>query len=316
MPKKKFDVLVVGELNVDLILNQLDRFPEVGKEIIARKMLLTLGSSSAIFDSNLSVLGTRVGFCGCVGKDSFADKIISDLSHKGVDTSHIIKSELKDTGITVALNVKEDRAMITYPGAMNELTADQISDEMLSSAAHLHVSSVFLQPGLKSGLTGLFRRAQQLGLTTSFDPQWDPEEQWECDLYNLLPYTSVFLPNMEELKNMTGRSSLEDCLSCLDNKAGWVVVKKGNAGATLSIRGKILPQPAFMNEEVLDAIGAGDSFNAGFIHQFVQGKLPAICLEFGALCGAINTTASGGTAAFKDYDMVRSIALQKFNFQL
>ena len=70
MPYKKFDVLVVGELNVDLIFNGIEKFPEVGKEILAKKMLLTLGSSSAIFASNLSVLGSRVSFCGCVGKDN------------------------------------------------------------------------------------------------------------------------------------------------------------------------------------------------------------------------------------------------------
>ena len=75
LPDKKTDVLVVGELNVDLILDRLEKFPELGKEVIANHMLLTLGSSSAIFASNLSVLGSRVSFCGRVGRDSFADKI-------------------------------------------------------------------------------------------------------------------------------------------------------------------------------------------------------------------------------------------------
>jgi sugar/nucleoside kinase (ribokinase family) len=57
MLKKKFDVLVVGELNIDLILDGLQQFPEIGKEILAEKMVYTLGSSSAIFASNLSTLG-------------------------------------------------------------------------------------------------------------------------------------------------------------------------------------------------------------------------------------------------------------------
>lgn len=316
MPDKKFDVLVVGELNVDLILNGMEKFPEVGKEILAQKMLFTLGSSSAIFASNLSVLGSRVSFCGCIGKDSFADKIISDLSEKNVDCSYIIRSETADTGITVALNVQEDRAMVTYPGAMNELKASDITDDMLLSARHLHVSSIFLQPSLKTGLVGLFRRARGLGLTTSLDPQWDPSELWDCEPENLLPFVTVFLPNIEELKNITSQISIEKAISSIQKIAQQVVVKKGNTGAILWSQNELLEQTSFLNNEVVDAIGAGDSFNAGYIHQFVQGKTPAVCLKFGALCGAINTTASGGTTAFADFDTVKRIALSKFNFAL
>jgi sugar/nucleoside kinase (ribokinase family) len=316
VPDKKFDVLVVGELNVDLILNGMEKFPEVGKEILAQKMMLTLGSSSAIFASNLSVLGTRVGFCGCIGRDSFAEKILFDLSRKNVDCSYIIRSDTADTGITVALNVKEDRAMVTYPGAMNELKASDITDEMLLSARHLHVSSIFLQPALKPGLVGLFRRARLLGLTTSLDPQWDPAELWDCELNNLLPFVTVFLPNIEELKNITAQTSLEKALSSVQLIAQQLIVKNGNSGAILWSHNELFEQPSFLNEDVVDAIGAGDSFNAGYIHQFVNGKTPAVCLEFGALCGAINTTASGGTTAFADYDTVKRIARSKFNFPL
>ena len=65
---KQFDVIVVGELNVDLIMNQLHSFPETGKEKLAEKMLLTLGSSSAIFASNLAALGMKVSFVGKIGE--------------------------------------------------------------------------------------------------------------------------------------------------------------------------------------------------------------------------------------------------------
>ena len=316
MPDKKFDVLVVGELNVDLILNDMEKFPEVGKEILAKKMLMTLGSSSAIFASNLSVLGSRVCFCGCIGKDNFADKILHDLAEKNVDCTYIIHSETADTGITVALNVQEDRAMVTYPGAMNELKASDITDDMLSSTSHLHVSSIFLQPALKSGLVGLFRRARALGLTTSLDPQWDPTESWDCNLKELLPFVTVFLPNIEELKNLSAETSMEKAISSIRQIAHHVVVKNGNSGSTHFTQNELSEQLSFLNTAVVDAIGAGDSFNAGYIHQFIQGKSPAVCMEFGALCGAINTTASGGTTAFSNLDNVRQIALSKFNFKL
>ena len=177
-------------------------------------MIYTLGSSSAIFASNLSTLGVSVNYCGCIGNDDFGEKIINDLHAKNVNTINIIRSKTAGTGITVAFNFNQNRAMVTYPGAMNELSENDITDAMLKNAKHLHVSSVFIQPALKPGLTNLFKRAKQFGLTTSLDPQWDPAEQWDCDWKNLLPYVDVFLPNIEELKNITQKSNLKDAVEC------------------------------------------------------------------------------------------------------
>lgn len=314
--KKINEVLVVGELNVDLIFNQLDKFPELGKEIMAAKKLFTLGSSSAIFASNLSVLGTSVSFCGKVGRDDFANKIITELTQKGVEVNNIIYSDTADTGITVAFSFNEERAMVTYPGAMNELKVEDITDNMLNNALHLHVSSVFLQPSLKPNLVKLFTRAKKAGLTTSLDPQWDPAEKWDCDWNSLLPYVDVFLPNIEELKNIAKKETIEEALESLKNNKNIIAVKNGNDGAVVWTGNEIIKQPSFLNTMVADAIGAGDSFNAGFIHKFIQNKKTNECSEFGALCGAINTTASGGTTAFANFDAVKKIALQKFNYTI
>ena len=72
---KPFDIVALGELNVDLILNQIDGFPEMGKEKFAKQMTLTLGSSTAIFAANAAALGVKVAFCGMVGNDQFGDLV-------------------------------------------------------------------------------------------------------------------------------------------------------------------------------------------------------------------------------------------------
>ncbi len=316
MTEKRFDVLVAGELNIDLILDQLETFPVVGKEIIAGKSLLTLGSSAAIFASNLSAFGSSVSFCGRIGSDSFADKILHDLKAKNVYTVYISKSTTADTGITVAFNYNQDRAMVTYPGAMLELKGSDITDDMLASAKHLHVSSIFLQPALKSGLTALFKRAKQCALTTSLDTQWDPAEEWEFDKENLLPHVDVFLPNIEELKNITQQSSVEDAVKSLKDYANIIVVKDGINGAFVFHKGEYFHQPAFINHDFADAIGAGDSFNAGFIHRFLQKQSLKSCAELGAVSGAINTTSSGGTTAFSNPETIKKIALEKLNYNI
>ncbi|MBS1747640.1 MAG: carbohydrate kinase family protein [Bacteroidetes bacterium] len=312
----QFDVLVVGELNIDLILNGLQQFPEVGKEILADNMIYTLGSSAAIFASNLSALGVSVNYCGCIGNDDFGKKIIVDLESKGVGTENIIQTNHVKTGITVAFNFDQQRAMVTYPGAMNELNENDITDAMLSNAKHLHVSSMFLQPALKPGLPKLFKRAKDLGLTTSLDPQWDTTEKWESDWKTLLAFVDVFLPNIEELRNITKKQNVDEAVATLKDFANMIVVKKSVEGASAFYKNEITNQPAFINHEFADAIGAGDSFNAGFIREFIFDKSLKQCTELGAVCGAINTTAHGGTTAFTDLASIKKIALKKFNYIL
>lgn len=314
MKKTSFDVLVIGELNVDLILNKLNMLPALGREILARDMTFTLGSSAAIFACNLSTLGAAVSFAGKIGNDTFGHKVLSELSSKGVDTSCISYSRTSGTGISIAFSHEQERAMITYPGAMEELSTADITDAMLAGARHLHISSVFLQPALKPGLTQLFIRAKKLGLTTSLDPQWDPAEKWDIDLPALLPYVDIFLPNISELRAFTGRDTISSCLDAIRAHANIVAVKHGEAGAYIWDGTSFFHQPSFKQTDIADCIGAGDSFNAGFISQYIRGRSLHQCAEYAALAGAVNTTAPGGTTAFHSLDTFHAIASQKFNY--
>jgi sugar/nucleoside kinase (ribokinase family) len=311
----KWDVVVVGELNVDLIANNIERAPEMGKEVIAHAFTTALGSSSAIFASNLSTLGNAITFVGRVGSDGNGDFILSELQSRGVDISNIVRTGLRDTGATLVLNHGEDRAMVTYPGCMTSLSEGDVADEILKASKHLHVSSIFLLPRLRERIVDLFARAKQLGLTTSLDPQWDPAEQWDLDLNEVLPLTDIFLPNRRELELLTGTSGIISALTRIHD-GHVIVVKDGKEGATLWDHGKIIDQRSFLNEKVVDSIGAGDSFNAGFIHKFLLGEPLHRCLRFACLTGAINTTAPGGTAAFRDLDSIRRIARESFGISI
>jgi sugar/nucleoside kinase (ribokinase family) len=311
-PSREFDVVAAGELNIDLIFNKMETFPETGKEVLAGQMILTLGSSSAIFAANLRSMGSTVAFAGMIGQDIFGDFVLKSLEDKNVNTRFLLKNPVSGTGATVVINQVEDRAMITYPGAMTDLTADDITDEILASASHLHVSSIFLQAGLRKGITGLFRRAKDSGLTTSLDTQWDPEEKWDLPMIELLPLVDIFLPNMQEFLNLSASATLE---TGIEKFAPWLnilVVKNGNKGALLWNKGKLLKQPAFFNPAVADAIGAGDSFDAGFIDRYIHGDPLEECLRFAALMGAVNTTKPGGTTAFTSMDVIRQVARDFF----
>lgn len=312
---KKFDVLVVGELNVDLIFNRINPLPEVGKEVLAEQMTLSLGSSSAIFASNLSSLGSKVGFIGKIGKDHFGEFVLQSLNSKGVDTSLIKQNQALQTGATVILNFGEDRAMVTHPGAMSYLSIRDIQPEQLAQAHHLHFSSFFLQSGIQQEVQQLFKQAKSLGLSTSFDTQWDPSEKWDVKLSDILPFVDVFLPNETEFLHLTGKNDLTEAIDSVKAFSNSIVVKQGNKGSICWNKGKILYQESFLNREVVDSIGAGDSFNAGFIYKFIQNSDIEACQEYANLIGAVSTTAAGGTSAFADRTQISRIAKEKFGYQ-
>jgi len=314
--EKPVDVIVIGELNVDIILNSISNLPQIGKELIADYMEVTLGSSSAIFASNLSALGVKVAFIGKIGEDNFARVVIDSLEKKKVDTSHIIKSKSLNTGATIVLVYGQDRANITYPGAMYDLNLADIDFSFLSGAKHMHFATCFMQPGIKHDLPLLFRRAKKSGLTTSLDAQWDPEEKWELPLEELLPFVDIFLPNMQEFKFLTCSTSMEEGIQKIKSFSHYVIIKNGSDGAYGWDGTQLIHQPAFVNNRVVDTVGAGDSFDAGFIKDFIDKKTFRKCLEAGALAGAINTTMSGGTGAFRDTETVKRIAMERFNYSL
>jgi len=315
MNKKKYDVLVIGELNVDLILNGLSSVPETGKEKLAEQMTLTLGGSSAIFACNLSAFGSKVAFIGRIGDDYFGRNILDTLSEKKVDISKIIKDKEVNTGATIVLNYNDDRAMVTYRGAMSRLTAGDIAGEVLSEAGHLHISSYFLQPGIKKEIGKIFERAKNSGLTTSFDMQWDPAEKWDLNVEEVLPNVDIFLPNRQELMNITGEKKVEDGLKKIMRHSNIVVVKMGSKGSVLANKDKTVFKESFLNKNIVDAIGAGDSFNAGFIYKFISGADLEECQIFGNLMGAVNTTAAGGTTAFTNFNEIMKIAENKFGYK-
>jgi sugar/nucleoside kinase (ribokinase family) len=311
-----FDVVVVGELNVDLLLNGIQSFPSIGSEILADHMKLALGSSSAIFASNISTLGARVKFIGKVGDDDFGEFCINCLKQKNIDVASIRKDTGSGTGLTVVMNYGEDRAMVTYQGAMKSFSLNDIDFNDLKDVKHLHFASIFLQPAIAPQIHTLFKKAKEMGLTVSFDTQYDPSNKWDVDLKSVLPLVDVFLPNISEFKALTRTDDWQQGMMNYKDYANIIAMKAGQKGSYVFQNNNIKHCEPFLNENVVDAIGAGDSFNAGFIYQFVQGASLEECQTFGNLMGAINTTAAGGTSAFISKKNIIEFAKQRFNISI
>jgi sugar/nucleoside kinase (ribokinase family) len=198
------------------------------------------------------------------------------------------------TGITVSVTSARDRALITYLGAIASLRADDIPAPVLKGFKHLHVSSYYMQHALRPGLRGLFAAARAAGLTTSLDTGYDPAERWDGDILATLDEVDVFLPNETEIRAISGCVGMEDGLRALDNGHTVIVGKLGAEGCIANSGGELTRVEAFPIRPV-DTTGAGDSFNAGFLHAWLRGRELAECLRFAAACGALSTRGLGGT---------------------
>ncbi len=293
---KSFNILVAGEINPDLILSSPDLEPRFGQaETLVQDAELTIGSSSAIFACGAARLGLRVAMIGIVGDDLFGGFMLRELTNYGVDVLHAIVDAGLQTGFSVILNRGSDRAILTHMGSMNALRADQVTDDLLRGTRHLHIASLFLQTALLPGLPDLFQRARALDVSTSLDTNWDPSGQW-TGIAASLKSTTVFFPNEAEALALTNAPSVAGALNSLAEDVPIVAIKLGEQGAIAQRGDEIVRVPAFP-VKVVDTVGAGDSFDAGFIYGYLQGWSLEATLRLAVACGSLSTRAHGGTAA-------------------
>ena len=295
-----FDVTIAGELNLDLIFYGLPEQLAPERELLADRMMLTLGSSSAIVGHNLAALGSRVGFQSRIGDDPLGQIALDRLRQGGVDVSHVrCVPGATTTGLTVILYHDAWRNILTYSGTIAELSWDDLDLDYLADSRHFHFSSYYLQRTLRPRVGELFRYFKSKGLTISLDTNDDPDDRWEGGLLEVLRYVDVFLPNEREACKVARTEDLEDAVKKLSKLVPLVVVKLGRNGA-LAQRGSERFVAKAHQVTVVDPVGAGDSFDAGFLHQYLRGADLPTCLASGNLAGALSTTRPGGTEAFRD----------------
>jgi sugar/nucleoside kinase (ribokinase family) len=112
----------------------------------------------------------------------------------------------------------------------------------------------------------LLARAAERGATCSLDCQWDPSGRWH-HLDDWLPRIDWLFANAEEARSMTRPSA--DALRALADRTRCPVIKNGPAGASVIADGRRLDVPA-SPVDVVDTIGAGDNFDAGFLYAVVE----------------------------------------------
>jgi sugar/nucleoside kinase (ribokinase family) len=295
-------VLVAGDANLDLVLRG-DVRPRFGQaEQYLSDASLVLGSSAGICASGLARLGVTVSLVARVGDDLFGERTRSLLVANGVDVSEVVAVS-GPTGLSVILS-DGDRAIFTLPGAMVTLNTDDVWQAIVRSrATHLHLASFFLLPGIVVHAYDLLARARRAGLTTSLDPNWDPEERWG-GVAKCLPDLDLLLPNAAEAVELAATlgEPVADPLDAARRLAarGPIVVVKDGVDGGFAVSGDDVVRAPSLPVELVDTTGAGDSFDAGFLAAWLEARPLAECVAWAAAAGSISVTGAGGTGRQAD----------------
>jgi sugar/nucleoside kinase (ribokinase family) len=163
----------------------------------------------------------------------------------------------------------------------------------------LHLTSYYLQRALQRDFSSLMSAAKQRGMTTSFDPNSDPEQGRNEGVLEVIGHTDILFVNEPEAKLLSGQDDAGSACRELGRLCPIVVVKLGARGSVAYRDGELTSAGGFAIDAA-DTTGAGDSFAAGFVHAFLDMRTIEECLTVGNACGALSTTKPGGTGGQPD----------------
>lgn len=309
LSSRPYDLVTFGDLCVDLIMSGEDIVPEFGQvEKLVGDYHLEMGGSCSIFACQAARLGMRVALLGRVGADMLGELMIDSMQEAGVDTRYVIVDPSYKTGLGIALSMGNDRAILTYPGALNAIEPADIPQDFLASAWHLHHGSYFLHTRLRPHIPNIFRQARELGLTISLDTNWDPDEEWGSDLVEILPLVDIFFPNEQEALRISKKPDVDQAGDWLVTAgAGLSVIKRGERGASLISRSEKITCQVEPAPPGGDGIGAGDSFDAGFLSAWLSRFPLETSLKIGCFCGRSVASAVGGVKGQPNWEIIKDV---------
>jgi sugar/nucleoside kinase (ribokinase family) len=285
---------LIGNFCIDLIIRGVPHMPAWGQEVAGNDYMLVSSGQTTYTAFALRALGAPVSVIGCVGEDAWGAQIRGDLDTRGVDTKGLETVAGGRTALSVAaVRPDGERAFVSDFACLN--TADESVIErgwaLIERAQVVCLLGVFSWPGLSlPRCAQLFRRARRAGKATMLDTGWDPGgwgPSTRAGLAALLAETTIFMPNQEEARATTGSDDPEEAarrLAALGPEL--VVVKLGGRGSLALSDRRVLRQEA-VPVEVVDTVGAGDVFNAGFLHARQSGEPLQGCMRFGAATAAL-----------------------------
>lgn len=280
---------MVGAYFADLIFRDLPRNVMSGTEVFAGGFSLLPGGAFTLAMA-MRRLGHDVVWATDFGNDLFSQQVLAGARVEGLDETGFRHHPIPLRSVTVALSFHGDRAMVSYQ--------DPSSPRSIAALLQEHRPRLLIVPKLEYGaaVEAALRVAHQFGTQVFMDCQDVPGTLRIPMVREVLAHVDLFAPNADEALRLTGATTVDDALEVLAGLVDTVVVKRGGAGASAVRRGKRYDVAA-IEVDVVDTTGAGDCFNAGFLHAHLAGEQLSACLDAAVACGAAATTAPGSSAA-------------------
>jgi sugar/nucleoside kinase (ribokinase family) len=285
---RKHDVLLVGDYFLDLVFTGLPAMPELGQEVFGTGFEMLIGGA---FNTAAAMrrLGLRVAWAGDFGSDDFSALARRHAEEEGVDMSLSAFHARPLRRVTVAASFPHDRAFISYvdpeppvPAAFKALPK--------ASADVVCIGGTVWGGKVQAGL--LLARARKMRIMMDGNGS-DAACLSDPNVRRALGSVDAYLPNLREAMRLTGACDARAALHALGKLCRLVVIKAGGDGAYgLAAGGEPVHGPAIPVTPV-DTTGAGDSFNAGFVKAWLEGRPLAECLAWGNAVGGLSTTAPG-----------------------
>lgn len=298
------DITCLGILVADLVGKPVDKYPERGKLVLVDQLELHSGGCAANTGVALAKIGIDTALIGKVGCDGLGDFMVSALERNGVSAEGIVRdTKVGTSGTMVVVHSDGERDFIHYLGANATLVEDDINWDLIKGSKILHIAGSFLMPAFDGQPTAnVLKKAQEMGIITSLDTCWDSKGQWMKVLEPCLQYMDYAVPSIEEARMVTGQHDPADVAKVfMDYGVKVVGLKMGEKGSYIRTADTEITIPRF-TVNAIDALGAGDSFAAGFLTGILKGWDLEKTGRFANAVGACCVKALGATTGIKTLD--------------
>jgi sugar/nucleoside kinase (ribokinase family) len=286
-----YDVLVIGRPSCDLIFTDLSGWPNVGQELFAQGLTVSAGGAFNVVAA-LHRLGLRPGLVGIIGSDSWSQLCLNAIRAEGVPTDLLLMLDRPLPSVSVCMTHAGDRGFVTY-----EPSAKEVGDAFTVHALDVVARECagYLLCCLTETLSANAATARAKGMRVLVDCGWN--ETWLASeqIRSLMPLADVVFANQPEASVITGEADPLLAMRRLGELAPFVVMKRGVAGSAAVVEGREYYAPT-EPVDVVDATGAGDCFNAGFLYGWHHGLPVESCLRLGNICGGMSVAVPGGFA--------------------
>jgi len=275
---RSLDIISIGDANIDLIMRvphhpNIDPKGDRGAAVRGQWYYLGPGGVAANVAAGMARLGNRVGFIGAIGDDEMGKTLRLSLSNMGIDIRYLRSVSGRQTTLTTCFESSEGQAVHYACPGPTRIPEACLESKYLDESRMLFFCGHIMTQHEETGnlLLEAMQQARRQGATIAFDPG----KFWlNMDLASYVRKAvheaDILLPNAYEAELLSGYPQTRDgCRAFLDKGVRVVAVKLGEAGCIVCTSDEEIEIPSFKTE-VKSRLGAGDSFNSGFLHGYLR----------------------------------------------